>query len=40
MAHLKLLTLSALCVSSIAPLTAAPAQIAIGIGVEPGCPYG
>lgn len=40
MAHIKILTLSALCVSLIAPLTAAPAQIAIGIGVEPGCPYG
>ncbi len=40
MAHRKILTLSALCIALLAHPLAAHAQVSIGIGVEPGCPYG
>jgi len=41
MSILKAITLSALSVGLLtAAVPAAPAQISIGIGVAPGCPYG
>jgi hypothetical protein len=40
MAYWKVFTLSALSAVLLAGTTAAPAQISIGIGVAPACPYG
>ncbi len=40
MSNWKMLSLSALCVALLIGTTAAPAQISIGIGVAPVCPYG
>jgi len=36
----KALTLTAMCIVLLAGVAAAPAQITVGIGVAPVCPYG
>ena len=40
MIHGKLLAFSALAIALLSSSSLGPAQIAVGIGVEPACPYG
>ncbi|MCU1320684.1 MAG: hypothetical protein JWM43_333 [Acidobacteriaceae bacterium] len=40
MSHWKILTLSAFSAVLLTATSAAPAQVVIGIGPAPGCPYG